>query len=320
MAEWIDEYLGMQKTCWIPVCKEYEQQYNVQMTASDKQSMQRSIVRPVFSTSLSVNWTTTAAPTAGKLLRALNWVEWLAKYMTKCQFLVTLKSRGMDQQKHHEVQEWWNHKIMYFWRDLLKLSSPDPQFRQSQTVCFQRVFLLQAEQYQLSGSYERCSSSLPQRLYGALNSVSPCLSHTQQFRTKHSTPDAASPVHSRKGFPLLQWWENATNAVQDTFWPSFLWKRTSAVHQNAKVLCRAEKCFLDAWHFDNPGVWSYSTQEKNIAFPSAELHKTPFSAFLQPVKVPLNGNTTIRQLLLTVFYYLWELAEGLLCLTILVFN
>lgn len=92
-----------------------------------------------------------SSATAGKLLRALNWVEWLAKYMTKCQFLVTLKSRGMDQQKHHEVQEWWNHKIMYFWRDLLKLSSPDPQFRQSQTVCFQRVFLLQAEQYQLSG-------------------------------------------------------------------------------------------------------------------------------------------------------------------------
>lgn len=60
MAEWIDEYLGMQKTCWIPVCKEYEQQYNVQMTATDKQNMQRSVVRPVFSTSLSVTWTTTA--------------------------------------------------------------------------------------------------------------------------------------------------------------------------------------------------------------------------------------------------------------------
>lgn len=228
----------------------------------------------------------------------------------------------LKKQRTGSTETSWGSRMMesqkiYFWRDLLKLSSPAPQ---SDWVCFWRVFLLQAEQYQISGSYERCSSSLPQRLYGALTSVSPCLSHTQQFRTKHGTPDAASPVLSRKGLPLLQLWENATNAVQDTFWPSFLWERTSAVHQNAKVLCRAEKCFLDAWHLDNPGVRSYSTQEKNIALPSAELHKAPSSPFLQPVKVPLNGNTTIHQLFLTALYYLWELAEGLLCLSILVCN
>lgn len=30
-----------------------------------------------------------------------------------------------------------------------------------------------------------------------------------------------------------------------TFWHSLLWERISAVHQNPKVLCRAEKCFPD---------------------------------------------------------------------------
>lgn len=103
-------------------------------------------------------------------------MKWLTKYMAKCQFRVTSVSRGLDQQKLHEVQEWWNDRIIYFGRDLLKLSSPAPKFRQSQSMFGES---LPSPGWRVPAfrlfSYERCSSSSPQRLYAGLTSVTLCM-------------------------------------------------------------------------------------------------------------------------------------------------
>jgi len=55
----------------------------------------------------------------------------------------------------------------------------------------------------------------------------------------------------------------------------------------------AQSCFLTHQPPARTPAWCYSSPNAALYIPSVELHEAPLSPFLQPVKLPLNGSTTL---------------------------
>lgn len=151
-------------------------------------------------------------------------------------------------------------------------------------------------------------------------------SHTGKHRIGSSSPDMASPVSIiRKRSPPSTFWQFFFSRSPGCLRLSLLQGCLSLhgqlpVHQDPDFpLSKSTFQVFIPQHIQLPRFIPSQMQE--FIFPSVELRKIRLSPFIQPVKVPLKGSTTLWCVShSSQFHIIYELAESALCPSLRVIN